>query len=39
MQKLEKSGEGPLADRYFPDLAIAWRAAQSLVPHSAVWDL
>ncbi len=35
VQKLEKTGEGPVADRYFPDLAIAWRAAQSLVRQPA----
>lgn len=32
---LERSGEGPLADRYFPELGLAWRAAQALTstPH------
>jgi len=29
IRRLERSG-GPLADRYYPDLALAWRAAQSL---------
>jgi hypothetical protein len=28
--RLDRAGEGPLADRYFPELALAWRAAQSL---------
>ena len=27
-RRLERSGEAPLADRYFPELALAWRAAQ-----------
>ena len=31
VKRLEKSGELPLADRYFPELALAWRAAQSLL--------
>ncbi len=30
VRRLEKSAEAPLADRYFPELALAWRAAQSL---------
>jgi len=29
VRRLERTG-GPLADRYYPDLALAWRAAQSL---------
>jgi tetratricopeptide (TPR) repeat protein len=29
--RLEKAGEGPLADRYFPELALAWRAAHTIV--------
>ncbi len=28
--RLEKAGEGPLADRYFPELALAWRAAHTI---------
>lgn len=31
VKRLEKGVELPLADRYFPALAIAWRAAQSLL--------
>lgn len=27
-RRLERAGEAPLADRYFPELALAWRAAQ-----------
>ena len=27
---LERTGEGPLADRYFPELALAWRAAHEV---------
>jgi hypothetical protein len=27
---LERSGDAPLADRYFPELALAWRAAQAV---------
>jgi tetratricopeptide (TPR) repeat protein len=30
IKRLEKAGDLPLADRYFPELAVAWRAAQSL---------
>ena len=30
VRRLEKSGEPPLVDRYFPELALAWRAVQSL---------
>ena len=34
-RRLDRGGEAPLADRYFPELALAWRAAQSLTsaPH------
>ena len=28
VRRLDRSGEAPLADRYFPELALAWRAAQ-----------
>ena len=27
---MDRAGEGPLVDRYFPELALAWRAAQGL---------
>jgi len=27
---LDRAGEAPLVDRYFPELALAWRAAQTL---------
>ena len=30
LRRLEKSGDGPVMDRYFPELALAWRAAQAL---------
>jgi tetratricopeptide (TPR) repeat protein len=30
VRRLERTGEAPLADRYFPELALAWRAAQAL---------
>jgi tetratricopeptide (TPR) repeat protein len=33
-RRLERGGEAPLADRYFPELALAWRAAQ-VVAHAA----
>lgn len=29
-RRLDKNGEAPVADRYFPELARAWRVAQSL---------
>jgi len=29
-RRLDRVGEGPLADRYFPELALAWRAGQAL---------
>ena len=29
-RRLDRAGEGPLVDRYFPELALAWRAAQGL---------
>ncbi len=29
-RRLDRAGEGPLTDRYFPELALAWRAAQAL---------
>jgi tetratricopeptide (TPR) repeat protein len=29
-RRLDRAGEGPLADRYFPELARAWRAGQAL---------
>jgi len=34
-RRLDRAGEVPLADRYFPELALAWRAAQLLTsaPH------
>ena len=32
--RLEKAGDAPLVDRYFPELALAWRAAQSIVSGS-----
>ena len=31
VRRLERSGEPPLADRYFPEIAAAWRAAQSVL--------
>jgi tetratricopeptide (TPR) repeat protein len=31
---LDRAGEAPLADRYFPELAVAWRAASSLARHN-----
>ncbi len=31
---LDRAGDTPLADRYFPDLALAWRAASSLARHN-----
>jgi len=31
VQRLERADDAPLADRYFPELALAWRAAQALV--------
>lgn len=34
-RRLERIGEAPLADRYFPDLALAWRAAQAVAQASA----
>src|SRR5439155_23639156 len=34
MRRLERAGASPLADRYFPELALAWRAAQALVSKS-----
>jgi tetratricopeptide (TPR) repeat protein len=33
-RRLDRVGEAPLADRYFPELALAWRAAQSLTSAS-----
>jgi hypothetical protein len=33
-RRLDRVGEGPLADRYFPELALAWRAAQALAKGS-----
>jgi len=33
-RRLDRSGEGPLADRYFPELALAWRAGQALIKGS-----
>jgi hypothetical protein len=29
-RRLERSADAPLADRYFPELAVAWRAAQAV---------
>lgn len=29
-RRLDRLGEGPLTDRYFPELGLAWRAAQAL---------
>jgi len=29
-RRLERSADAPLADRYFPELALAWRAAQAV---------
>lgn len=37
--KLERLGEAPLADRYFPDLALAWRAAYALRSGAPQMDL
>ena len=31
VRRLDKIGDAPLADRYFPELAIAWRAAHKLM--------
>ena len=33
-RRLDRGGEGPLVDRYFPELALAWRAAQALTKGS-----
>jgi tetratricopeptide (TPR) repeat protein len=33
-RRLDRAGEGPLADRYFPELALAWRAGQALTKGS-----
>jgi hypothetical protein len=33
--RLERAGEAPLADRYFPELALAWRAAQAVAHASS----
>jgi len=33
-RRLDRAGEGPLADRYFPELALAWRAAQAMTKGS-----
>jgi hypothetical protein len=33
-KRLDRAGEAPLADRYFPDLAQAWRAAQAVISGS-----
>ena len=30
--RLERAGAGPLADRFFPELALAWQAARRLPP-------
>ena len=30
MRRLQRTGDTSLADRYFPELAVAWRAAQAL---------
>jgi hypothetical protein len=35
VRRLERAGDAPLADRYFPELALAWRAAQALCSGSA----
>ncbi|HUS08542.1 MAG TPA: hypothetical protein VMZ52_19715 [Bryobacteraceae bacterium] len=34
-RRLERTAEAPLADRYFPELALAWRAAQVVAQASA----
>jgi hypothetical protein len=31
VRRLDRAGVPPLADRYFPELALAWRAAQALM--------
>lgn len=36
--RLEKSAQGPLADAYFPELALAWRAAQTVLSGSAGYE-
>jgi len=33
-RRLDRVGEGPLVDRYFPELALAWRAGQALAKGS-----
>ncbi len=33
-RRLDRTGQGPLADRYFPALSLAWRAAQALTKGS-----
>ena len=33
-RRLDRAGEGPLMDRYFPELALAWRAGQALAKGS-----
>ena len=35
-RRLEKAGGGPLTDRYFPELALAWRGAQALTGKTAL---
>jgi hypothetical protein len=35
VRRLQKMSEEPLADRYFPDLAAAWRGAQTLTGKSS----
>lgn len=37
-RRLERSDPAPLANRYFPDLALAWNAAQALGPGALVLD-
>jgi hypothetical protein len=34
VRRLERAGDAPLADRYFPELALAWRAAQAVASGS-----
>ncbi len=34
-RRLDRAGEGTVADRYFPELALAWRAAQALAKRIA----
>ncbi|MBV8843577.1 MAG: AAA family ATPase [Bryobacterales bacterium] len=38
VRRLERTNDAPLTDRYFPELALAWRAAQALVSGSGKFN-